>query len=83
MSSESPSSPPVAPPGLRRISTEPACAKARVTIANEMPVTRSASDPTVAASTMPKTRVTTIAVRKMSSLGHSTGANASSTMPSP
>jgi hypothetical protein len=68
---------------LRRISTEPACANARVTIANEIPVTRSASAPTVAASTMPMTRVMPIDAAKMSSLGHSAGANALSVMPSP
>ncbi len=65
------------------MSTEPAWAKASVTIANEMPVTRRASEPTVAARRRANTRVTTIEPRKMSSLGHSAGASASSAMPRP
>jgi hypothetical protein len=83
VSSGMPSSPPVRPPGLRRISTEPACANASVTIANEIPVTRSASDPTVAASTRPTTSVIPMETTKITGLGQSDGPNASSVIASP
>ena len=51
--SDSPSSPPVRPPGLRSTVIATACAKASVTIANAMPLTRSAIAPTSSGSAMP------------------------------
>ena len=71
----SPSSPPVISE-LRRTSTDPACANARVTIANGMPETRIATAPVANAITMPP-------IRAMKMPGHSGTPNRSSAMPRP
>ncbi len=71
----SPSSPPVTSE-LRRTSTEPACAKASVTIAKGMPETRIATAPVANAMTMPP-------MSAMKMPGHSGTPKCSSAMPRP
>ena len=75
VSSRRPSPPPVTSE-FRRISTEPAWAKARVTIANEMPLTRRPTAPSTSATRMPARSVSAIAGSSARSVRSSTIAQA-------